>query len=548
MSASFSRLLVACVAALLLPSVIVGQTVTRTATNVQSPSPTAISRLQSIDNFIVLMLENESFDQLFPNFPGAENLLDWYLGRSPNKIPYFEQVDVNGNPLSSLPSPQCSGAPCGNFPASLPNQPFFASQYWNESATSSFDVTHRYYQEQWQINGGAMNKYAAWGGSTTRNSAGALVPAATGWAMQYWNITTQYMGQLGLNYTVFDHFFHSYFGGSTPGAISVFAGDLPMYNGSSTGCPTSLVAAFNGSAPTADGSSFTNDGILDTNCRMINDAYVPGFGATTNFLPTNQTTIGDLLTAAGVSWTWFAQNWNEAYAGRPANLSTAHFAYHHHAPLYYQRFSNFTSTDFLNHMQDEQNFFSALASNSGLPSVSYVRPSPDDDMHPAQNNPVLAQAHLQAYLDAIFASTYWTSNKTAVLITFDENGGYFDHVPPYVGDADGPGTRIPVVLVSPYHVSGGVNSQPYENLSFLKMLQTRYNLPSNTIAEQRVGTVRDLTNSFAEPSSSSTAAPVAGSSSSSSSSSTGSTSSSASSAASFSFSAFVLCFLAYLLL
>ena len=420
-------------------------------------------------------------------------------------------------------------------PSALPNSPFLASTYWNESATSSFDVTHRYYQEQWQINGGAMNRYAAWGGSAAANSAGIITPTATGWAMQYWNITSQYMGQLGLNFTVFDHYFHSYFGGSTPGAISVFAGDLPYYNSSSTGCPASLVAAFAGGAPTVDGSNFTVDGILDTNCRMINDAYVPGFGATTNFIPSNQTTIGDLLDQAGVSWAWYAQNWDLAYAGRPANLSTTHFAYHHHAPLYYQPLANFTSPYFLAHMQDEANFFTALANNAGLPSVSYVRPSPDDDMHPAQNNPVLAQAHLQSYLDAIFASQYWQSNKTAVLITFDENGGYFDHVPPYVGDADGPGTRVPVVLLSPYHIKGGVNSYPYENLSFLKMLQTRYNLPSNTIAAQRVGTVRDLTNSFAEPSTTSGPTPTG--------SSTGFPSGAAFSTASSSVVVYVVCFI-----
>ena len=168
-----------------------------------------------------------------------------------------------------------------------------------------------------------------------------------------------------------------------------------------------------------------------------------------------------------------------------------------HAPLFYKPLANFTSPYFLEHMLDETNFFTALASNN-LPNVSYIRPSPDDDMHPAQNNPVLAQAHLQEYFDAIFASESWQSNKVAVLITFDENGGYFDHVPPYVGDADGPGTRIPAVMVSPYHQNGGVNSYPYENLSFLKMMQTRFDLPSDTIAAQREGTVRDLTNSFAE--------------------------------------------------
>ena len=131
--------------------------------------------------------------------------------------------------------------------------------------------------------------------------------------------------------------------------------------------------------------------------------------------------------------------------------------------------------------------------------MSFVRPSPDDDMHPAQNNPELAQAHLAAYMEAILASSYYTAGKVAVFITFDENGGYFDHVAPYIGDADGPGTRIPGIMISPFHKNGGVNSFPYENLSFLKLLQTRFNLSTSTIDPLRADTVRDLTNSFAEP-------------------------------------------------
>ena len=479
------------------PSIAVNPT---TQPNVQPPTSEAIERLQSIDHFIVLMLENESFDQLFPDIPGTENLLDWQAGKSKMGIPYFAQADYNGNELATLPVPICNGVPCGNFPAdgTIPNMPYLASIYWPENATSSFDSTHRYYQEQFQINGGAMDRYAAWGGSSALNAAGVIQPNASAWTMQYWDVSHQYMGALAQNFTVFDRFFHSYFGGSTPGAVSVFAGDLPMYNGSSTGCPAAYQAIINTGTP--DHTQFQRDGTLDANCRMINDIFAPGFAsATANvFVPTTQTSMGDLLDEAGVSWAWYAQNWDLAYAQRPNGYPGAHFAYHHHAPLFYEALSNFTSDYFVAHMLDEMVFFDQLASSSGLPSVSYVRPSPDDDMHPAQNNPALAQAHLQEYFDAIFASEYWLSNKTAVLITFDENGGYFDHVPPYTGDADGPGTRIPVVVVSPFHTNGGVNSYPYENLSFLKMLQTRYNLPSNTIAEQRVGTVRDLANSFGE--------------------------------------------------
>ena len=62
-----SRLLLVGLAALLVPSSSVAQTFSRTQPNVQTPSATAVERLQSIDHFIVLMLENESFDQLFPS-------------------------------------------------------------------------------------------------------------------------------------------------------------------------------------------------------------------------------------------------------------------------------------------------------------------------------------------------------------------------------------------------------------------------------------------------------------------------------------------------
>ena len=63
----FSRLLLVCLAALALPTSTVAQSFARTQPKVEAPSALAVERLQSIDHFVVIMLENESFDQLFPN-------------------------------------------------------------------------------------------------------------------------------------------------------------------------------------------------------------------------------------------------------------------------------------------------------------------------------------------------------------------------------------------------------------------------------------------------------------------------------------------------
>jgi len=79
-------------------------------------------------------------------------------------------------------------------------------------------------------------------------------------------------------------------------------------------------------------------------------------------------------------------------------------------------------------------------------------------------------------------------------------------VPPYAGDVYGPGVRVPLVVISPYHRSGGVNSQKYEHLSIIKMIQTRFGLSQTggqdgynpLMGQARDQAARDLANSFNE--------------------------------------------------
>jgi phospholipase C len=79
-------------------------------------------------------------------------------------------------------------------------------------------------------------------------------------------------------------------------------------------------------------------------------------------------------------------------------------------------------------------------------------------------------------VNEIGASKYWAD--TAVLITWDDWGGWYDHVPPPQVDSMGLGFRVPLLVVSPYARHGYISHQQHEFGSFLKFLEVRFSLPS----------------------------------------------------------------------
>jgi len=64
-----------------------------------------------------------------------------------------------------------------------------------------------------------------------------------------------------------------------------------------------------------------------------------------------------------------------------------------------------------------------------------------------------------------------------VVVTYDENGGFWDHVAPPKADRWGPGNRIPTLIVSPYAKKGFVDHTPYDTTSVLRLMTARYDLP-----------------------------------------------------------------------
>src|SRR5208282_2410336 len=130
------------------------------------------------------------------------------------------------------------------------------------------------------------------------------------------------------------------------------------------------------------------------------------------------------------------------------------------------------------HIQDTANLYSDIQAGT-LPAVSFVKPSGLVDGHPASSNLNLFEAFTQKIVDAVQANpALWAD--TAIFITFDEGGGYYDsgYVQPL--DFFGDGTRIPLIVVSPYATGGVINHNYADHVSILKFIEANWNLPRVT--------------------------------------------------------------------
>jgi phospholipase C len=100
-------------------------------------------------------------------------------------------------------------------------------------------------------------------------------------------------------------------------------------------------------------------------------------------------------------------------------------------------------------------------------------------------------AHVAEVVAKIKASPLWDS--TAIIVTYDENGGFWDHVAPPQGDRFGPGTRVPAIVVSPFAKRGYVDHTPYDTTSILKFITRRFDLEPLPGVRAAAG---DLTDAF----------------------------------------------------
>lgn len=420
--------------------------------------------VDKINHVIVVYQENWSFDSLYGKFPGANGLA--------NAGERVAQVDKEGRPYTTLPQPIDTNlrppAPDPRFPADLPVAPFEVSKYVSSNQKTG-DLVHRFYHEQYQIDGGRMDKFVAWSD-------------AAGLAMSYYDATEMPEGKLAKEFTLADNFFHSAFGGSFLNHLWLVCSCTPVW----ANAPESIVAVLDPSGMFTKDGQVTPDGFAVNTSQPMNAPFAATAADPSVRLP-QQTlpTIGDRLSDANISWRWYSGGWNDAVAVKADPL----FQYHHQPFNYFANYGEGKPAR-TEHLKDETDLYADLKAGS-LPAVSFVKTLGPDNEHPGYADLMRGQQHVADLVEAVRNSPYW--QDTAIIVTYDEHGGRWDHVAPPKVDKWGPGSRVPTLIISPYAKKGFVDHTQYETTSILRFIENRWGLqPLAT----RDASANDLGNAF----------------------------------------------------
>ena len=185
-------------------------------------------------------------------------------------------------------------------------------------------------------------------------------------------------------------------------------------------------------------------------------------------------TIGDRLIEKNISWAYYGDQWNAYLANPDGNYVTADNTYCNICNPFQYVTSIMTSPAGRSHLRDTTELYQAIKNNT-LPAVSFVKPDGWLDGHPASSKLNLFEGFVKKIVDEVQANpTLWAS--TAIIVTFDEGGGYYDsgYIQPL--DFFGDGTRIPTLVVSPFTTPGHISHTYTDHVSILKFIEANWHL------------------------------------------------------------------------
>jgi acid phosphatase len=538
---------------LLLPLALAAGTA---ATAALGAEPDQGNRFAGIKQIVVIYQENHSFDNLYGRWgkvggqsvnglDRADTAHTLQVRQDGTAFKCLKQNDVN---LTSPPLPGACTDPVGLFTSDFVNAPFkidafiaptdktcpapgvFAANGVVKNSAGALpggctrDIVHRFYSEQYQLNGGSQNRYV-----TGSDAAGLAMGVYDTTALPIFKF---FHGAGAPNYVIADNFFQGSFGGSFLNHQWLVAAASPVFaNADNTGGANDFhsVVDSNGMptatplySPTVAG---VKDSMLTASCNpppgrpatppgiacgdfAVNTTqpffkpFSPGTADAKRLPPLTNPTIGDRLSAAGVDWAWYSGGWSNANGdvGGPGwtngngpscsdpnansalgfpNCPDQLFQYHHQAFNYFANFAPGTAARAA-HLRDEAEFIAAAQSGK-LKPVSFIKPIGEENEHPGYTGETGGSDHLVNLLKAVLGGPQ--ADSTLVIVTYDEFGGAWDHVPPpgFGGtegphDAFGPGTRIPALLVSKKFDRSHIDNASYDTTSILATVEERFDL------------------------------------------------------------------------
>lgn len=219
-----------------------------------------------------------------------------------------------------------------------------------------------------------------------------------------------------------------------------------------------------------DSPGFLPDGTVDTK----------GIAGGGSIPPINVRTVGEALNEKNISWAYYGGAYSAAVALQHNPTSTDPTVLVGAAYCNICNFESYTNaimgdaTQRATHIKDAKDFFAAIDAET-LPAVSFVKPDGLLDGHPASSKLDLFEGMVKKTVDALMAKPDLFAS-TALIITFDEGGGYYDsgYIQPLDFFGDGP--RIPLIVVSPFTRGGHISHTYTDHVSILKFIERNWNL------------------------------------------------------------------------
>jgi phospholipase C len=453
-----------------------------------------------IEHLVVIFQENHSFDSYFATYPVALN---------PPGQPQFHAQP--GTPsVNGLTPPLIERNPNSSKPFRI-----------DRTQSYTCDQDHEYTAEQKARNGGLMDQFPRFDAQPPTNSRQFCHQSSTGqWdtVMGYFDgNTVTALWNYAQHFALSDNSFATMSGQSTRGALNLTAGDT---FGVLCGPSTSVY----GDVPECGGPASATITPAPTNGTLgtfvdDTDPYwdVCSQGKMAALTGRN---IGDLLTAAEVTWGWFQSGFTRTSDGgcsashpleafdratgvdpRTDPLRFQDYVPHHNPFQYFASTANpqhlpptsvamVGKTDQANHLYDITWFWQAARAGH-LPAVSFIKAPAYQNGHPGNSNPLDEQVFLVNTLNRLQQMPEWRS--MAVIIAFDDSDGWYDHVmPPIVNQSntpldflcgertDGPGARcgygprLPLLVISPYARENYVSHTLTDQTSILRFIEDNW--------------------------------------------------------------------------